>query len=356
MTMFAARFERRWAYLVGRDTTGLILLIEKLTPPNGRVILPAIACMTRLASVFETGRTPVIVDVDENLSMDPERLSEVALEGDMVLPIHLFGIPFRVQEIEAICRERGCVLVEDGSQAIGGEVNGKPVGSIGEASILSFGDEKTLPAKGGGAVLTNDPELTEYLSTAVAALPDRPADYKIRKKNLNTISYNDFKKARVEDPKAASNWYRLYEETGDIYRFSITTEEENAIFSAVREMEEIVKKKREMVYMFMRYIDNPDIKVLEYPLNTAPFRFTFILPETMSGKHTQQLTGHLRTFGLNVSNLYLPLHWLAPDQVETKGCPRAEKAGIRILNLWIGEKTFKTQAKAVGSVLNNLKK
>lgn len=356
LVKFAGIFGRKWAFLVGRDTTGLMLLIEKLTPPDGRVILPAMACMTRLASVLETGRTPVIVDVDSNLGMDPERLAEVATEGDLVVPLHIFGIPFRVDEIEKICASKGCTLVEDGSQAIGGKVRKKPVGSIGKASILSFSDEKTLPTHGGGVVLTDDNRLAEYLLSAVAELPERPPDFRERKKKLDDDSYYEFKKARAGDTKAAAAWYEIYREVGSVYKFAIRPEEESEIFGAVESMESIVKKNREMVYMFMKYVNNPEITVLQYPIGAAPYRFTFILPEELSGKHTQQLTSHLRTFGLSVANLYIPLQWLAPDKVVTRGCPNAEKAGIRILNLWIGEKTFKTQAKSVGSVLNSIRR
>jgi len=40
---------------------------------------------------------------------------------------------------------------------------------------------------------------------------------------------------------------------------------------------------------------------------------------------------------MHASNLYLPLHWLAPGEVETTGCPRAEHAGLRVINLWVEE-------------------
>lgn len=346
-------FGRRRAFLTGRDVTGLILLIEKLSAPDGRVILPAMCCMTRLAAVLETGRTPIIVDVDPNLNLSPKRLAEVAREGDLVVGVHLFGIPFDVDAIEEICELRKCILVEDASQAIGGKIDGKRIGSFGKASILSFADRKILPTIGGGAVMTDDSNLFDYLEEATENLPGRPADYNAKKTNLQKAALEAFNAARMGDPQAASKWHELYEGTGDIYKFSITSEEADAITDGIVAFENTVQKRREMVYLFMKNITHPELHVLEYPTNTAPFRFTIILPEEMDGVKTQQLTDELRNKGFDVANLYIPLHWLAPDKVITEGCPQAEEAGTRIINLRIDDSTTRSQTNTAGGIINN---
>ncbi len=341
-------FGRRRAFLVGRDTTALILLIEELTPPGGRVILPAMACMTRLASVFLTGRTPVIVDVGPSLNMDPDRLADVARMGDMVVATHLFGIPCAMEEIQEICTSRGCVLIEDASQAIGGKLAGKPLGSFGMASILSFADRKVLPTIGGGAIVTDNENLVARLEQAVAALPGRPADYTARKKGQREEMDVAFDKARREDPSKAADWLRIYERYGDIYRFAIEPDEADSIIDAIGAFEETVKKRREMIYLFRKNIDSILVRILDYPVDSAPFRFSFVMPDEMSSKRVQQLSDELRSKGLDVSNLYLPLHWLAPSKVVTEGCPNAEKYGVRIINLRVDESTTKAHAHLAG--------
>jgi dTDP-4-amino-4,6-dideoxygalactose transaminase len=344
-------FGRRRAFLVGRDTTALILLIEELTPPDGRVILPAMACMTRLASVLTTGRTPVIVDVNSSTNMDPDRLAEVARKGDMVVATHLFGIPCQMEEVQEICKTRGCVLVEDASQAIGGKLNGKPLGSFGMASILSFADRKILPTLGGGAIVTDNADLIAKLERAVSALPKRPVDYAARKKGQREEMDSAFDKARREDPSNASDWLRIYEKYGDIYRFAIEPEEADAIIDAIGVFEETVKKRREMIYFLRKNIDSTLVWILEYPVDSAPFRFSIVMPDEMSGKCVQELTNELKAKGLDVANLYLPLHWLAPSKIVTGGCPNAEKCGVRIINLRVDESTTKSQANLAGDVI-----
>ena len=271
--------------------------------------------------------------------------------GISVVATHLFGIPCAMEEIREICTSRGCVLIEDASQAIGGKLNGKPLGSFGTASVLSFADRKILPTIGGGAVITDNPDLMGKLEKAVAALPNRPTDYTARKKGQREEMDSAFDKARREDPSNASDWLRIYENYGDIYRFSIEPGEADAIVDAVGAFEETILKRREMIYFFRKNIDGTLARILDYPVDSAAFRFSFVMPDEMSGEQVAELTDELRSKGLDVANLYLPLHWLAPSKVVTEGCPNAEKCGMRIINLRVDASTTKAQANLAGEVV-----
>jgi perosamine synthetase len=106
-------FNRRQVLLVGRGATALMLLFEALSEPGGRIILPAIGCPSLLATVLLSGRKPVIVDVDRNLNIDPVRVREIVQPGDIVLAIHIYGIPCEIEELERICLEKNATLMED---------------------------------------------------------------------------------------------------------------------------------------------------------------------------------------------------------------------------------------------------
>jgi dTDP-4-amino-4,6-dideoxygalactose transaminase len=347
-------FGRRRDILTGRDTTALMLLIEALTGPSGRVILPAMCCMTRLACVLECGRTPVIVDVDENMSMDPDRLSEVARIGDLVVAVHLFGIPCDMMRIYTICKKVGCALVEDVSQAIGAKIEGRPAGAYGDAGILSFADRKILPTNGGGAIVVNDGALYENLEAAVEKLPRRPVDYQEKKRAMIAELEEPFERARSGEPHAAAEWTHIYKKYSDVYKFAIEKEEAELILNSISNFEDTIETRRDMVYMLRKKMSGSNVRFLDYPNNSAPWRFTIILSDNMSGADVVKAVKELRAKGLDASSLYLPLNWLAPSKSWTNGCPVAEHVGVRVINFRVDETTTWSDANLAGQLVKEL--
>ncbi len=349
-------FGRRQALLTGRDTTALMLLIDKLTAPDGRVILPAISCMTRLASVLNTGRKPVIIDVGEDLNMDPGRLAEVCREGDMVLATHEFGIPCALDEIVKICEDKGATLIEDASQSIGGKYNEKPLGSFGRASILSFADGKLWPTSGGGALITDDKDLVNELEPLVDDLPVRPADYR-DKKNAFIQEFNPYcRKAWFGDHSAVKEWQNLHAKYSDIYYFRINPVEADAISDAVGDFDDRVDKRRGMAYLYHKNMAGLPITIPTYPVDSAVYRFTFIFSENTKPEDIDNCVKDLKGEGVGVNRLYLPLTWLAPDLIETEGCPYAESIGPRMVNLRVDTSTTRAHCNLAGVVVGRYAK
>lgn len=114
------------------------------------------------------GATPLFVDVDAhtfNLAPDKleEKILQVKAQGKYrlraVVAVDLFGLPADYPRIEAICQKHGLLLLEDGAQGFGGTVNGRRVGSFGDAATTSFFPAKPLGCYGdGGAIFTNNDE------------------------------------------------------------------------------------------------------------------------------------------------------------------------------------------------------
>ena len=349
--LLADRFGRKRAFLLGRGATGLALLYETLTPPGGRVLLPAIACPSVLATCLLVNRTPVVVDIRENLSIDIGEVEKIARQGDLVLAIHLYGIPCHIRELDLICSAKGAVLVEDAAQAVGGSLDGRALGSFGRASILSFAAGKILPADGGGAILTDDDELIEKLEIPVAELPARPQNINGKARALRDELTRVFNRARRDDPEAASEWAWLYNAFGDVYRFALEPGQAVGIPPALDDLERNVESRREKVGWFLELLEGMNLERIEYPADSAPFRFTFLLPR-LSGSEVQDCTEEIRSAGLHASNLYLPLHWLAPERIETDGCPRADSAGVRMINLWVDDATTRDEAVRASRILS----
>jgi dTDP-4-amino-4,6-dideoxygalactose transaminase len=172
-------FGRRFCCLTNRGTTALTAAFVGLNlPPGTRVVFPAAMCSIPVFSALFAGLRPEFADVnldDANFDLaDLERtLSQAKDRIGAVVPIHMFGRPDNMDALQDLCRRYGAALVEDAALSLGAAYKGKPVGSLGQISCLSF-VRKMLPLEMGGAVLTDDPDLEARMRTFVVDLP-RPA-------------------------------------------------------------------------------------------------------------------------------------------------------------------------------------
>lgn len=113
------------------------------------------------------GATPIFVDSErETWNMDPEAL-EIAIKERIakgkkpkaVIAVHLYGMPFKVNEIDAICKHYEIPLIEDAAEALGSTYYNKKCGTFGDLSILSFNGNKIITTSGGGALVSKSESL-----------------------------------------------------------------------------------------------------------------------------------------------------------------------------------------------------
>jgi dTDP-4-amino-4,6-dideoxygalactose transaminase len=108
------------------------------------------------------GAVPVIVDVDESLTMAPGALeAAITPRTRCIIPVHMHGLPCDMRAILAIAERHGIAVLEDACQACGGSYRGKPLGTLGRAGAFSFNQFKILTCGEGGALVTADTELYE---------------------------------------------------------------------------------------------------------------------------------------------------------------------------------------------------
>jgi len=121
------------------------------------------------------GATPVFVDVErDTFNIDPLKLEkaikrtikEGKLTPKAIIPVDLFGLPANYPEIEKIARKYNLLVLEDGAQGMGGNINGKRACSFGNAATTSFFPAKPLGCYGdGGAVFTDDDGLAQLIKS-----------------------------------------------------------------------------------------------------------------------------------------------------------------------------------------------
>jgi 8-amino-3,8-dideoxy-alpha-D-manno-octulosonate transaminase len=102
------------------------------------------------------GAIPVLVDVDDTLTLNPEAVRKaITPKTKAVMPVHMCGSMADMDALIAICKEHKLILLEDACQSIGGSYKGKMLGTIGDAGTFSFDFVKTITCAEGGVVMTN---------------------------------------------------------------------------------------------------------------------------------------------------------------------------------------------------------
>jgi dTDP-4-amino-4,6-dideoxygalactose transaminase len=134
--------------------------------PGDEVITPSFTFIAAAEAVSYVGARAVFADIDPaTYNLDPAACeAAIGPATRAVIAVHLFGQTADLPAIDAICRRRGLVLIEDCAQAIGADHDGRRAGAWGALGCFSFYPSKNLGAYGdAGMVVTNDPKLAEVV-------------------------------------------------------------------------------------------------------------------------------------------------------------------------------------------------
>lgn len=151
------RFGSRYAQLTSSGTSALTTAFAALGIGAGdEVIMPSFTFVASFEAVLSVGAIPVLVDVDETLTLNPDAVRKaITSKTKCVMPVHMCGSMADMDALKEICAEHKLTLLEDACQSIGASYKGKSLGTIGDAGTFSFDFVKTMTCGEGGAVLTN---------------------------------------------------------------------------------------------------------------------------------------------------------------------------------------------------------
>jgi perosamine synthetase len=172
---FISEFEKRIAAIAGtrhgiavvNGTCALELALRTGARPDGerrKVIVPDWTFAGTVNAVYHAGFTPHFLDVcSESWTLDPHQLAEVlqreAAQIAAIVPVHALGHPADMTAITETAAVYGIPVIEDSAAGLGATCRGRPAGTFGLASMVSFNGNKTLTAGGGGMIVTNDDDL-----------------------------------------------------------------------------------------------------------------------------------------------------------------------------------------------------
>jgi len=150
-------FGVKYAQLTSSGTSALTTALAVLGIGAGdEVIMPTFTFVASFEAVLGVGVVPVVVDVDDTLTLDPASVRRaITPRTKCVMPVHMCGSMADMDALQSICKEHKLVLLEDACQSIGASYKGKKLGTIGDAGTFSFDFVKTITCAEGGAVITN---------------------------------------------------------------------------------------------------------------------------------------------------------------------------------------------------------
>jgi dTDP-4-amino-4,6-dideoxygalactose transaminase len=171
------RFEERYAKYLGvkhfaLSASGSNALAAAMIAiglgPGDEVLIPAHTYMATATSVLAVGAIPVIVDIDESITVDPKAMeAAIGPRTKAVVPVHMWGAACDMNRTMDIARKRGLIVIEDACQGVGGGYEGRKFGSLGHIGAFSFNYYKNMTSGEGGGVAVNDDKLAKRVRCAI---------------------------------------------------------------------------------------------------------------------------------------------------------------------------------------------
>ncbi|WP_333785013.1 DegT/DnrJ/EryC1/StrS family aminotransferase [Thermocrinis sp.] len=247
---FAKYLGVKHAFTVCSGTVALFIALKALKVEGERVIVPAMSFMATIDAVYLAGGIPVVVDVDEYYTMDPNQLEDAAKKYNpkVVIPVHLYGQPADMHAINYLSEKYGFIVLEDAAQAHGAEFFGKKTGSLGHLSAFSFYASKNVPMGEGGVIATDDDKIAKEVKkwidfgehpafnvritefqAAIGAIQLKYLDERNRRRREIAKRYSESINSNFIHPSEREGAYHVY------HLYTLRHKERNRIISLLKE-------------------------------------------------------------------------------------------------------------------------
>lgn len=231
------------------------------------------------------GATPVFVDSEsESWNMCPNALEDAIKERTSlgkkvkaIIPVHLYGMPAKMNEIQEVADRYDIPIVEDAAEALGSTLMGKKMGTFGKFGILSFNGNKIITTSGGGALVSDDETMVAKARFLATQARDEAPHYQ-----HSHIGYN----------------YRLSNIVAGIGRGQMMV------------LDERVSQRRANNERYRQYFaDKPSISFQnEFPTSFSNYWLTAIVVENNTGLDREKIRLALEAENIESRPLWKPMH------------------------------------------------
>ncbi|OHB46697.1 MAG: hypothetical protein A2106_03285 [Planctomycetes bacterium GWF2_40_8] len=181
---FARYMGSNYAFSFNCCTASIYIFLKTLKKLSNKqeVVIPAYTVPTLVLPIRKAGLKPVLCESSlDTFTMDFERLSDVVNDNTLcVLPIYHFGFPYEIDSLLKLASEKGFFVLEDTAQAPGAMLDGKKVGTLGDAGCFSLCRGKNFSTFNGGMLVTNSDEMAKIIREERDLLPRQGFSFKIK--------------------------------------------------------------------------------------------------------------------------------------------------------------------------------
>lgn len=264
-----------------------LALIMLGVKPGDEVICQSMTFSASANPIAYLGATPVFIDSEaDTWNMCPKALNE-AIEDRLkngkkpkaIIPVHLYGMPAKMDEINAIAANYNIPVIEDAAEALGSTLKGKPMGSFGLMGILSFNGNKIITTSGGGALISNEEKYITKARFLATQARDQAPHYQ-----HSEIGYN----------------YRMSNVCAGIGRGQMEV------------LKQRVQQRRANFEFYKEHLkDIPGISLLDEPEGYRSNRWlttVLIDPQVTGGITREKIAGRLAEENIESRPLWKPMH------------------------------------------------
>ena len=162
------------------SATGALEMIATLLniEPEDEIIMPSFSFVSTASAFVNKGAVPVFIDINPSTLNIDETLIELAItpKTKAIIAMHYGGNSCNLKEIKAICKRNDLILIEDAAMGFGGVFEGRPLGSFGDLSVISFDITKHIQAIQGGLLLVNNKKFSKR-ANAIYNIGTNRTDY-----------------------------------------------------------------------------------------------------------------------------------------------------------------------------------
>jgi len=285
-----------------------------------KVVMPSYCCETVAMAVVDSGASPLFCDIGDDLNPDIENILKlIDLSVKSIIFPHLFGNPGAIDKLELALEKKGIrsqiLLIDDAAQSFGARLNGRLIGTFGDAGIISFGPGKTMTASGGGILITSSSDLAQNIQE----IPTCHIDFKYKLKRLiywiifrrwrrfTLPFYPFFSPVFKTKPKKQDSIYALCNVDAAIAVLQL---------KKLNDLIEIrVKRKEILDTLFTDFSDSfyllPKNNSNSNFLNVATKYAVYLKPELVNQDSFNIYRNIMNDSGVEIQDLYVPIHMKA---------------------------------------------
>jgi len=335
---FARYCDAQYAVGVNSGTDALYLALQAIDiGPGDEVILPSFTFIATALCVSYTGARPVFVDIeDQTCNIDPARFqAAITQRTKAVIPVHIYGQPADMKEINAIAKKHDITVIEDACQAHGSTYNGKKAGSLGDIACFSFYATKNITSGEGGAVATNNEEYYNWL-------------FKARLHGMSKNALDRYTKK-----------YEHYDMEFLGYKCNMNNIQASLLINQLDRIEKFLAKKEKIAKIYdQRFILNPGLKIFTALPRTKHARYIYTI--LVDPKKRDDYLKDLQESGIGVAVNFRPIHLMRyyQDKYNYHGgeYPIAESIGSSTITIPLYPKLKQTEISFIVETVDRVTK